>query len=171
MPGVGKLTVARELSKLTNFKVFHNHLTVDLLTSLFEFGSQSFINLREKIWLETFSEAIKADFPGLIFTFAPESTVPHDFPEKVRKLLSENNGQVIFVELKCSTAELEKRLTDSSRSKFGKLSSVELFRELSAQGVFETPKIPAQISVETTTLSPSETAQIIFEQLNNFHNQ
>ncbi|MBD0327065.1 MAG: AAA family ATPase, partial [Pyrinomonadaceae bacterium] len=40
LPGVGKLTVARELAKLTGFKVFHNHLAVDLVESLFEFGSQ-----------------------------------------------------------------------------------------------------------------------------------
>ena len=125
MPGVGKLTVARELSNLTGFKVFHNHLTVDLVTSLFEFGSESFINLRGKIWLETFTEAIKASFSGLIFTFAPESTVPADFPAKVRHLLEANDGKVIFVELKCSLEELEKRiagLKDSSDSRFSVLN-------------------------------------------------
>ena len=97
MPGVGKLTVARELSNLTGFKVFHNHLTVDLVTSLFEFGSQPFINLREKIWLETFSQALKAKFSGLIFTFAPERTVTNDFPNKVRDLFEQNGGKVFFV--------------------------------------------------------------------------
>jgi AAA domain len=161
MPGVGKLTVARELSNLTGFKLFHNHLTVDLVASLFEFGSESFINLREKIWLETFSEAINANFEGLIFTFAPESTVPDDFPDKVKNLLEQNGGKVIFVELKCTIEELEKRMTDSSRQKFGKLSSIELFRELNEKGVFNQPKITADFTVETTNLSPLETAQII----------
>ena len=165
MPGVGKLTVARELSNLTGFKVFHNHLTVDLVTSLFEFGSESFINLREKIWLETFSEAIQAEFDGLIFTFAPEATVPNYFPDKVKTLLEENGGKVIFVELKCSMEKLEKRIADSSRQKFGKLNSLELFRELNNKGIFDTPKISADFSVETTNLSPSETAQVIFKQI------
>lgn len=165
LPGVGKLTVARELSNLTGFKVFHNHLTVDLVTSLFEFGSENFINLREKIWLETFSEAIKANFDGLIFTFAPERTVPDDFPEKVRQLLEENGGKVIFVELKCSLEELEKRLADPSRSEFGKLNSLELFRELNSQGVFDSPKITADFVVDTTNFSPIETAQKIREYL------
>ena len=166
MPGVGKLTVARELSNLTKFKVFHNHLTVDLVVSLFEFGSESFINLREKIWLETFSQAIKANFDGLIFTFAPESTVPDNFPDKVRNLLEENGGKVIFVELKCELEELEKRIADCSRQKFGKLNSLELFRELNSQGVFNSPKISAEFSVDTTNLSPVETAQIIAKKLN-----
>ena len=33
LPATGKLTVARELSSLTGYKVFHNHLVVDLLQS------------------------------------------------------------------------------------------------------------------------------------------
>jgi broad-specificity NMP kinase len=39
LPGVGKLTVARELAEFTGFKVFHNHLTVDLVGSVFDFGT------------------------------------------------------------------------------------------------------------------------------------
>ncbi|MBX7172770.1 MAG: AAA family ATPase [Pyrinomonadaceae bacterium] len=165
MPGVGKLTVARELSKLTNYKLFHNHLTVDLVTSLFDFGSESFVNLREKIWLETFNEVIKSNFSGLIFTFAPEKTVPDDFPAKVQNLLEQSGGKVVFVELKCDVVELEKRLADSSRTKFGKLNSVEFFRELNSQGVFDTPKISPNITIETTNLSPNETAIKIFDQI------
>ncbi len=64
MPGVGKLTVATELAKLTGFKLFHNHLTVDLVTSLFEFGSQPFIELRERIWLDTFAQAPPQNWKG-----------------------------------------------------------------------------------------------------------
>lgn len=165
MPGVGKLTVARELSNLTGFKLFHNHLTVDLVTSLFEFGSESFINLREKIWLETFSEAINSDFAGLIFTFAPENTVPENFPDKAKNLLAENNGKVVFIELKCEIEQLEKRLTNASREKFGKLNSLELFRQLNSQGVFDTPKITADFSVDTTNLSPTETAKKILNHI------
>lgn len=165
LPSVGKLTVARELEKLTGFKVFHNHLTVDLVASLFEFGSESFINLREKIWLETFSEALTAKLNGLIFTFAPENTVSNEFPEQVRILFEKNNGNAIFIELKCENEELEKRLTDSSRQEFGKLNSLELFRQLYSQGVFDTPKITADYSVDTTQLSPKETATKIIEDL------
>ena len=88
MPSVGKLTVAQELSNLTDFKVFHNHLTVDLVTSLFEFGSVPFIELREKIWLETFSQALQANMLGLIFTFAFDQTVSNNFPDKVQNLIN-----------------------------------------------------------------------------------
>src|SRR5712664_1427209 len=70
LPGVGKLTVACELETLTGFRVFHNHLAVDLLESVFEFGSQPFVELREMIWLAVFSQAAESKLAGLIFTFA-----------------------------------------------------------------------------------------------------
>jgi hypothetical protein len=38
-PGVGKLTVGTALSELTGFKLFLNHLTVNLVTSVFPPGS------------------------------------------------------------------------------------------------------------------------------------
>ena len=53
----GKLTVARELSHLTGFRLFHNHLTVDAVAAVFDFGSEPFILLREQIWLAIFREA------------------------------------------------------------------------------------------------------------------
>lgn len=36
-PAVGKLTVAKELEKITGYKILHNHLFVDLVRSVFEF--------------------------------------------------------------------------------------------------------------------------------------
>ncbi len=38
-------------------RLFHNHLTVDLVAALFDFGSEPFVRLRESIWLDAFREA------------------------------------------------------------------------------------------------------------------
>ena len=159
MPGVGKLTVARELSKLTGYKLFHNHLTVDLVGSVFEFGSPPFIELREKIWLDVFTKAAESGIEGLIFTFAFEKTVTADFTENARTAIESKGGEVIFVKLTCSPSELEQRLTSESRLHFGKLTSLELFRELNTAGVFDDPGITKnQLVLNTTELSPEETA-------------
>ena len=45
----GKLTVGRELSRRPGYRLFHNHLVVDAVTAVFEFGSESFVRLREKL--------------------------------------------------------------------------------------------------------------------------
>ena len=166
LPGVGKLTVARELAKLTTFKLFHNHLAVDLVGAVFEFGSPPFVELREKIWLEVFAEAVAANLNGLIFTFAFDRTVRRSFIDNTREVIESSGGEVLFVELLCSTEELEKRLENPSRQRFGKLSSVAQFRELKEAGAFVDPGIPTErLVVETTHLTASEVASLIVSKL------
>jgi cytidylate kinase len=79
----GKLTTARALGRNLNYPVFHNHLVVDLLTTVFPFGSEPFVRLREQMWTSVFADAARAG-TSLIFTFAPESTVAHGFPQPAR---------------------------------------------------------------------------------------
>jgi hypothetical protein len=159
-PAVGKLTVARELTRLTGFQLFHNHLTVDLVSSLFPFGSESFIVLREQIWLAAFSEAARNNV-SLIFTFNPERTVREDFVQKVIEEVEAADGRIIFVELTCAEKELERRIEDGSRKEFGKLASVEQYRSLRDAGAFQFPKLPEGLSVDTTNQSPADAAMLI----------
>ena len=56
-PGVGKLTVARELVALTGFKLFHNHLTVNLVKSVFPFNSEPYIRLMRQFRRDMVAEA------------------------------------------------------------------------------------------------------------------
>ena len=166
LPGVGKLTLARELAKLTGFRIFHNHLAVDLVESVFEFGTPPFVELREKVWLDVFSRAVAANLDGLIFTFAFDRTVRGGFIENTREVIESSGGEVLFVELRCSTKELEMRIEHPSRQGFGKLSSVGRFRELKEAGAFVYPGIPtARLVVDTTELSASDAASLIVGKL------
>ena len=159
-PGSGKLTVARELKTLTGFRLFHNHLAVDLLESVFEFGSPPFVDLREQLWLSVFRQAARTDV-SLIFTFAPERTVRPEFPDAAESAVRSEGGRVLFVALRCAESELESRLSEPSRSAFGKLCSVERYRELRDSGAFEFPPLRADIELDTGGLSPTKAAQLI----------
>ena len=163
-PAVGKLTVARELASATGFRLFHNHLTVDLVSSLFPFGSEPFILLREQIWLAAFAEAARQNL-SLIFTFNPERTVRQRFIQDATEVVEAAGGKVVFVELTCVENELERRMEDASRKEFGKLASIEQYRSLKATGAFEFPKLPEGLSIDTTNRSPAESAQLIREQV------
>jgi len=164
-PAVGKLTVARELARLTGFRQFHNHLTVDLVTALFPFGSEPFVLLREQVWLAAFSEAARHD-TSLIFTFNPEQTVRERFIQDTLDVVSSAGGKVIFVELTCSPDEMGRRIENPSRSEFGKLSSIEQYRSLRDAGAFHFPKLPnTGLSLDTTLNSPAATAELINEYL------
>lgn len=161
-PAVGKLTVARELARLTGFRLFHNHLTVDLVGSLFPFGSEPFIRLREQIWLAAFSEAARDDV-SLIFTFNPERTVRERFVQDAIDVVESAGGMVVFVELTCAEDELERRIEDASRREFGKLGSVEQYLTLKSAGAFQFPRLPNGISLDTTNKSPADNARLISE--------
>jgi chloramphenicol 3-O-phosphotransferase len=166
-PAVGKLTVARELAALTGYRLFHNHLTVDLVMSLFPFGSEPFILLREQIWLAAFAQAARNKV-SLIFTFNPERTVRDRFIHDTIDLVEAAGGKVVFVELTCAEAEIEDRMVDASRKKFGKLASVEQYRSLKDAGAFQFPKIPNDLSLDTTERIPVESAELIRKHLTTF---
>jgi hypothetical protein len=162
-PASGKLTVGRELSRLTGFALFHNHLVVDALTAVFEFGSRPFVELREDFWLRVLDEAAGAG-RSVIFTFAPERTVRSTFVPAVESIVRAHGGRVSFVELRCADDELERRIADPSRSESGKLRSVALFRELRDDGAFRYDGLPVpHLSIDTTTISPAEAARRIAE--------
>jgi hypothetical protein len=158
-PASGKLTVAQELKRITGFSVFHNHLVVDLLTSLFEFGSEPFVVLREQMWLSVFEQAARAGVPGLIFTFAPEATVRPAFIPAAVATVEKAGGSVDFVELTCPVDEIKRRLDHPARKKFGKLTSHALFDALKAAGSFDALTVPeAKIRVDTAAASPARAA-------------
>ena len=157
----GKLTTARALGERLGYPVFHNHLTVDLLTTVFPFGSEPFTRLRELIWLAVFQEAASGG-RSLIFTFAPESTVSPGFPERVRTTVASAGGRVCFVKLTVSEAEQERRITAESRRQYHKLVSLETLRELRRQhGAVEQP--PVELEIDTDASAPGDSAARIAE--------
>lgn len=161
----GKLTVARLVAERTGYALFHNHLIVDAVAAVFPFGSPEFVRLRERFWLDTMDAAAKAG-RSLIFTFAPEPTVDPDFPARVRAIVEQAGGEVLFVALTLSEAEQERRLVASDRAAFGKLMSVELLRALRpgmAESAARMP--PACLSIDTGQASAAEAAARIIDHL------
>ena len=166
LPATGKLTVAHEVAAMTGYKLFHNHLVVDLLLPVFEFGSPPFVELREDIWLSVFNRASRSQTTGLIFTFAPEATVRPGFIQEATRAVADGNGQVDFVELVCPVVELKRRLGNASRTNFQKLTSVELFEQLLAAGSFDASHMPKpRLSIDTSVLSPTQAAALIVQEL------
>src|SRR4051794_6453417 len=124
-PGCGKLTIAKELTTLLpSYKLFHNHLTVDLLLSLFDFGTPQFIKYRESMWLELMGEAIGCG-SDVIFTFCPESTVAASFVKSLQDIVHAQGGKCHFVSVECPLEVLVQRVESDSRKQFKKLSSGE----------------------------------------------
>jgi AAA domain len=166
LPATGKLTVAQELAKRTGYKLFHNHLVVDLLLSTFEFGSPSFVDLREEFWLSVFDHACRSHVAGMIFTFNPERTVRRDFVERTVATVSGRAGRVDFVELVCPFEELKRRIDSPARRHYRKLNSLSLFAKLQAEGEFDTSHMPVSgLTIDTSLTAPMDAAVMIEEAL------
>ena len=106
---VGKMTVGQELAKITGLKLFHNHMTIDLVSNFFSYGSAQGRRLVNLFRREIFEEVAKSDLDGLIFTLIWAFDYPedHDYVYGIAELFRSRGAEVYFVELE---APLDVRL-------------------------------------------------------------
>lgn len=106
---VGKMTVGHELEKITELKLFHNHMTIDLINPFFDYGTKEGKRLVSLFRKEIFEAVAKSDLYGLIFTYVWAFNLQPDwnYVESVCQIFETKGGTVYFVELE---AELSERL-------------------------------------------------------------
>lgn len=118
-PAVGKMTVGFELAKLTGLKLFHNHMTIDLVTNFFPHGTTQFNRLNDEFRRRIFEEAAGSDLPGLIFTFvwAIDLEKEREYIETFCEIFRRENAEIYFVELEADLKERLKRNESEFRLK------------------------------------------------------
>jgi shikimate kinase len=160
-PASGKLTVATELAKLTGFKLFHNHVSIQFVQSIFEFGTKTFWHLTGKYRMEMLEAAAKEGI-DTIFTFVYGKGEDDRFVNHVVQVVRSHHGQVCFVRLYCDREELIRRVKASQRRKMGKVSTEKTLIDL-----FQRHRLDAEIpfrkslSIDTTKRSPRNVAKLI----------
>lgn len=65
---VGKMTVGQELAKITGYKLFHNHMTIEFVRLIFDYDKRSYQRMNQLIRYEVFKEFSKSNEKGIIFT-------------------------------------------------------------------------------------------------------
>lgn len=161
-PAVGKLTVANEIAKRTGIKVFHNHLSIDCVTPVFEFGSHPFERLIGLIRREMVAEAAR-NAQDLIYTYCYAKDLDDNHVEMITRAAEENGGEVCFVLLVCNKEVLRQRVLSESRRAHGKVKSVETLDQLFERFELFSP-VPGRdsLTIDNTGLAPDEAAgQII----------
>jgi broad-specificity NMP kinase len=164
-PAVGKLTVAKELSKITGYKVFHNHLTVDLVSAIYEFGSKEYKELLTKYRFELLEKAaMNKKIRGLIFTCVYLFKKDDDELKKIEHIIEKHNGKVCFVQLITSMAVLKRRIKDESRKKYNKMKRVRSLVELmNKYDLIEPIGFSKSLKIDNTKISPQRAARMIKE--------
>jgi hypothetical protein len=160
-PGVGKLSVARELARATGYRLFDNHVSIACVETIFDFGTRPFGKLVRLIRTAVFEEAAREGV-SLVFTFVYAR--PHDTPfvERVFELVEGAGGAVLPVRLFCAREELERRLPHPERARVGKMASLDTLREVTSRhDIFSALDGRESLEIDNTALAPEEVARLI----------
>jgi hypothetical protein len=162
MPGVGKLTTARALASQTGIRLFHNHLTFNLVDAVFDFPTPPFGRLVETVRLATFEAAAREGLPGLIFTCVYAAPEDDAFIENTIGVVERHGGTVAFVRLYCAPRINDQRVIAEDRRALGKITTVDSLRRMQPRWRLD-EAIPFQDSLEidNSALDPDESARRI----------
>ena len=103
---VGKMTVGQELMKITDMRLFHNHMSIELVIEVF---GERIGSVDKRIREVIFEEFAKSGCHGLIFTFmwAFDQKADWDYLNQLCDIFKRENADIYYVEL---VASQEKRL-------------------------------------------------------------
>jgi len=117
---VGKMTVGQELEKITGLKLFHNHMTIEMVLPFFDKYSKSFRKLVDSFRIQMFEEIAKSDLEGVIFTYVWEldQKVDCDFIDRTVEIFEKEDTSVYYVELEADVETRLKRNKSPNRLKY-----------------------------------------------------
>ena len=161
---VGKMTVGQELMKITNLRLFHNHMMIEPVIDVFGcFKGDTIIKLREVI----FDDFLRSDHEGMIFTLMWAFDIKSDW-EYVQNL-TKRFDEVYCIELIASQKvrlernKTENRLQHKASKRDIDASNKRLLNEDSHRLVSNEGEIPFKnyLRINNENLSAKEVAKII----------
>jgi hypothetical protein len=171
---VGKMTVGYELERITDLKLFHNHMAIELVAPFFSYGTETGKRLVKFIREEVFKEMASSNQEGLIFTFIWhfDDKESWDYIENLTKIFRDKGAEVYYVELESDLEERIKRNKTEHRlkhkpSKMGDSGSNEKLKQSMLEHRLNSLKGEIKeknyLRIDNTNIDPSIIAQKIKE--------
>jgi hypothetical protein len=168
-PAVGKMTVGKELEKLSGFKLFHNHMTIEMVVPFFGYDTREGRRLVSALRREFIDAFAESTAPGYIFTYVWGFGLDgeQDYIEGIADKFAERGRAVYWVELEAGLDERLKRNRTENRlahkpSKRDLAWTDANVREMDAKYRLnsEDGEIvqPNYMRIDNTDLSPAEVA-------------
>ena len=127
---VGKMTVGQELAKITDLRLFHNHMTIDLSVEVF---GEPNINVVQKMRQAIFEEFAKSDNYGLIFTtlWSLDNPASWELIYGIQDIFARAEASIYYVELVASQeVRLARNITENRLRHKPIKKDVDLSRKL-----------------------------------------
>jgi hypothetical protein len=165
------MTVGQELAKITNLRLFHNHMTIEPILDIFGYFNGKAITRMRDIIFEEFAESNNY---GLIFTYmwAFDQQSDWDYVEHVCDIFRKHNADIYYVELVASKEiRLQRNATENRLKNKASKRDIELsnqrimnddskYRYISNEGEILFDKY---IKIDNSNLSAQAVAQMIKE--------
>jgi len=171
---VGKMTVGQELMKMTNLRLFHNHMTIEMVIDVFGYYDANVVAKLREVMFESYAESQNE---GLIFTYmwAFDQQSDWDYVNHVSEIFKKQGAELYYVEL---VAPLEIRLVRNATE--NRLKHKPSKRDLEASNqrlmnastnyriVSRDGEIPFEnyIKIDNSYLSPKACAKMIAKRFN-----
>jgi len=174
---VGKMTVGYELEKLTDLKLFHNHMAMELIHPFFGYNSEVGKRLITEFRDEIFKEFASANQEGMIFTYVWCFDDPNDwrYINRISNIFKENQSEIFFVELKADLGvRIERNKTPFRLQQKPSKRNIEYSerRLLESEHEHRTNSLEGEIKeknyilINNTDISASDAAMMIKERFN-----
>lgn len=170
-PGIGKLTIAKELEKLVpNSKVYHNHLLIDLIAPLVDRDSPHYQDIRtsfRRYVLKTIATSEAAAPFTWIFTDSRSSDPIGSTGAQDYKDAADLRGALFIpIVLHCEMAENMTRVSSKERGTSNtKLIDPAILETIRLKEDLHTFGGPDELELDITNITPSEAAEKIYEHL------
>ena len=163
-PAVGKLTVARAIADRLPYKILHNHVTIDAVTEVLPFGSDTFWRVVGRFRRDLVAAAA-AENIDLIYTFV---FAPGDEQHVADIVLPYENagGTVLFVQLLAPRDVLLQRVLGESRKQHGKPTDAQTLEQmLDEYDNFTAVAAPGSLTIDLAATSARDAAQRIIDHM------
>ena len=168
---VGKMTVGQELAKITQLRLFHNHMMIEPVLEIF---GQWRPDVTQRLRQVIFEEFAKTDLYGMIFTFmwAFDMQSDWDYVYWVKGIFGLPEEDVYYVELiapqevRLERNATENRLKNKASKRSIEASNARLLRDDQNWRCESYPgeiTHPNYLRLENTNISPEEAARMIRE--------
>ena len=162
---VGKYTIGKILAEKTGYRFFHNHLTRDAVTAVFEKESKSRSLLIQEFRKRIFEEAAKSnEVEGIIFTFLYAHPIDWPYVEDILSGAVAKGADVNYIHFLATKEDLEKRVALPHRQNSEKISEWSTLKWLMEEYDLESPMEEVEsISVNTSKMTEEAAANYILE--------
>lgn len=171
---VGKMTVGQELSKITGLKLFHNHMTIEIVRLIFDYDKTAYRKMNRLLRDEIFKEFSNSKEKGMIFTYC------FDFGDNFKEEKEITNKwfslfeQTYVIELETTLEErlrrnkTENRLEHKVSKRDLEWSEKDLLKSVTKHKFNSDPGVGEKIfnnylRIDNTNLSAEEVAKMIKE--------